>query len=196
MNTLGLLQVPNPGIRTRRRSTKRSKFLIAEEEGWPVPGALGRSSANSSISWRRRDGAARRWQPAVMAVKAQGKQCTYAVPKEGYRAWAIGVSPITGTPNKDAVIAYADYWLSGPPAITGGGKGITRRRPTSRSRCPGDKYAFWYDGKPWKRTSEGSTKAICATAALLTRASKVAYWHQSPDEYDYLMQKWDELLSA
>ena len=32
--------------------------------------------------------------------------------------------------------------------------------------------------------------------ALKERASKVAYWHQWPDEYDRLVQKWDEFLSA
>ena len=28
------------------------------------------------------------------------------------------------------------------------------------------------------------------------RAANVAYWHQWPDEYDHLIQKWDEFLSA
>ena len=32
--------------------------------------------------------------------------------------------------------------------------------------------------------------------SLETRAANVAYWHQWPDEYDFLMQKWDEFLSA
>ena len=32
--------------------------------------------------------------------------------------------------------------------------------------------------------------------SLEQRASTVAYWHQWPDEYDYLMKKWDEFLSA
>ena len=32
--------------------------------------------------------------------------------------------------------------------------------------------------------------------SLANRASKVTYWHQWPDEYDHLMMKWDEFLSA
>ena len=31
---------------------------------------------------------------------------------------------------------------------------------------------------------------------LETRAANVAYWHQWPDEYDFVIQKWDEFLSA
>ena len=32
--------------------------------------------------------------------------------------------------------------------------------------------------------------------SLATRAANVAYWHQWPDEYDALVQKWDEFLNA
>ena len=89
------------------------------------------------------------WQPAVMAVKAQGKPCPYATPKEGYRGWAIGPSLITGTPNRDAVIAYADYWLSGPPAITVSEQGYYSPTTNIKDVMAPDKYAFWYEGKPW-----------------------------------------------
>ncbi len=62
-----------------------------------------------------------------------------------------------------------------------------------------EKYAFWYEGKPWVGAprSAASRKATCATAARSkTRAANVAYWHQWPDEYDHLIQKWDEFLNA
>jgi putative spermidine/putrescine transport system substrate-binding protein len=32
--------------------------------------------------------------------------------------------------------------------------------------------------------------------SLETRSQNVAYWHQWPDEYDHLIAKWDEFLSA
>ena len=90
------------------------------------------------------------WQPAVMAVKAQGKPAKYAIPKEGYRAWSIGPSLIAGSPNKEAVYAYADYWLSGPPGITVSEQGYYSPSTNIKNVMPADKYAFWYDGKPWK----------------------------------------------
>ena len=33
------------------------------------------------------------WQPAVMAVNAQGKPCKYPVPNEGYRAGGYRADP-------------------------------------------------------------------------------------------------------
>ena len=32
--------------------------------------------------------------------------------------------------------------------------------------------------------------------SLDTRDANVAYWHQWPDEYDLVIQKWDEFLNA
>jgi putative spermidine/putrescine transport system substrate-binding protein len=198
MDTLGLLQVPNPGNPDKKAIDEASKFLISKKKNgqfralWGDFGELVNLLASGEMVL------ADAWQPAVMAVKAQGKPCTYAVPKEGYRAWSIGISPITGTPNKDAVIAYADYWLSGPPAITVSEQGYYSPTTNIQKVMSPDKYAFWYEGKPWKGAPERGIKEgdLRDGGSLEQRASTVAYWHQWPDEYDYLMSKWDEFLSA
>jgi putative spermidine/putrescine transport system substrate-binding protein len=198
MNSLGLLQVPNPGNPDKKAIDEASKFLISKKKNgqfralWGDFGELVNLLASGEMIL------ADAWQPAVMAVKAQGKQCTYAVPKEGYRAWSIGISPITGTPNKDAVIAYADYWLSGPPSIIVSEQGYYSPTTNIKNIMPPDKYAFWYEGKPWKGAPERGIKEgdLRDGGSLEQRASTVAYWHQWPDQYDYLMKKWDEFLSA
>ena len=198
MNSLKLIEAPNPGNPDKKNIDEASKFLISKKKGgqfralWGDFGELVNLLASGEMVL------ADAWQPAVMAVKAQGKQCTYAVPKEGYRAWSIGISPITGTPNKDAVIAYADYWLSGPPAIAVSEQGYYSPTTNIKGIMPADKYAFWYEGKPWKGAPERGIKEgdLRDGGSLEERASHVAYWHQWPDEYDYLMQKWDEFLSA
>jgi spermidine/putrescine-binding protein len=198
MNTLKLIEAPNPGNPDKKNIDEASKFLISKKKGgqfralWGDFGELVNLLASGEMVL------ADAWQPAVMAVKAQGKQCTYAVPKEGYRAWSIGVSPITGTPNKEAVIAYADYWLSGPPAIAVSEQGYYSPTTNIKNVMEPDKYAFWYEGKPWKGAAERGIKEgdLRDGGSLAERASHVAYWHQWPDEYDYLMQKWDEFLSA
>jgi spermidine/putrescine-binding protein len=198
MNSLKLIDAPNPGNPDKKNIDEASKFLISKKKGgqfralWGDFGELVNLLASGEMVL------ADAWQPAVMAVKAQGKQCTYAVPKEGYRAWSIGVSPITGTPNKEAVIAYADYWLSGPPAIAVSEQGYYSPTTNIKNVMEPDKYAFWYEGKPWKGAAERGIKEgdLRDGGSLAERASHVAYWHQWPDEYDYLMQKWDEFLSA
>ena len=198
MNSLGLLEVPNPGNPSIEEIDEAAAFLISKKKGgqfralWGDFGELVNLLASGEMV------VADAWQPAVMAVKAQGIQCSYAIPKEGYRGWAIGISMIDGTPNAEAVKAYADYWLSGPPAITVSEQGYYS--PTTKIKEVMDpaKYAFWYEGQPWtgapeRGISEGDLRD---GGSLEERASHVAYWHQWPDEYDHLMMKWDEFLSA
>jgi len=181
MNSLGLLNVPNPGNPDKKSIDEASKFLIAKKKNgqfralWGDFGELVNLLASGEMI------ICDAWQPAVMAVK-----------------WAIGISPITGTPNKEAVVAYADYWLSGPPSVTVSEQGYYSPTTDIKKIMSPDKYAFWYDGKPWKGPPERGIKEgdLRDGGSLERRASTVAYWHQWPDEYDHLMKRWDEFLSA
>lgn len=198
MNSLGLSEVKNPGNASQGEIEEAVKFLISKKKDgqfralWGDFGELVNLLASGEMV------VCDAWQPAVMAVKAQGKPCKYAVPKEGYRAWAIGPCLIAGSPNKEAVYAYADYWLSGPPGITVSEQGYYSPTTNIQKVMPPDKYAFWYEGKPWKGAAERGIKEgdLRDGGSLEERAKHVAYWHQWPDEYDFLIQKWDEFLSA
>ena len=198
MNSLGLLEVPNPGNPNIEEIDEAAKFLIAKKkEGqfralWGDFGELVNLLASGEMIL------ADAWQPAVMAVKAQGVPCSYAVPKEGYRGWSIGISAISNSPNIEAVEAYADYWLSGPPAVTVSEQGYYSPTTNVKDAMPADKYAFWYEGKPWVGPPERGIKEgdLRDGGSLKERASHVAYWHQWPDEYDHLILRWDEFLSA
>ncbi len=198
LNTWGEMHVKNPGNPNKAEIDQAAKFLVSKKkEGqfralWGDFGELVNLMASGEMV------VCDAWQPAVMAVKAQGKPCKYAIPKEGYRAWTIGPSLIAGSPNKDAVVAYADYWLSGTPGITVSEQGYYSPSTNIQKVMPADKYAFWYQGKPWKGAAERGIKEgdLRDGGSLETRAANVAYWHQWPDEYDYLIKKWDEFLSA
>lgn len=198
MNTLGMSQVKNPGNASKAEITEAMKYLISKKKGgqfralWGDFGELVNLMASGEMV------VCDAWQPAVMAVKAQGKPCKYAVPKEGYRAWAIGPSLIAGSPNKEAVYAYADFWLSGKPGITVSEQGYYSPSTNIKQAMDPDKYAFWYEGKPWKGAAERGIKEgdLRDGGSLETRAAHVAYWHQWPDEYDFVIQKWDEFLNA
>jgi spermidine/putrescine-binding protein len=133
-----------------------------------------------------------------MAVKAQGVQSSYATMKNGYRGWSIGVSALKSSPNLDAVTAYADYWLSGGPAVAVSEQGYYSPNDKVKAVMAPEKYAFWYEGAPWVGAEDRGIKEgdLRDGGSLATRAANVAYWHQWPDEYDLLIQKWDEFLSA
>ena len=133
MNELGLLEVANPGNPDAEAIEEAAKFLIAKKkEGqfralWGDFGELVNLLASGEMV------IADAWQPAVMAVKAQGVECSYATMDSGYRGWAIGVAPLKTSSNLEAVAAYADYWLSGPPPSRCPNRATTRPRPTSRT---------------------------------------------------------------
>jgi spermidine/putrescine-binding protein len=198
MNSLGLSDVKNPGNASAAEIDEAAKFLISKKKDgqfralWGDFGELVNFLASGEIV------VCDAWQPAVMAVKAQGKLCKYAIPKEGYRGWSIGNTMLKGTPNKEAVIAYADYWLSGPPGIAVSEQGYYSPTTKIKDVMSPEKYAFWYEGKPWVGAAERGIKEgdLRDGGSLETRAANVAYWHQWPDEYDHLIQKWDEFLSA
>ncbi len=90
MNELGLSEVTNPGNPDAAAIDEAAKFLISKKkEGqfralWGDFGELVNLLASGEMIL------ADAWQPAVMAVKAQGVQCSYATMKKGYRGWAIG----------------------------------------------------------------------------------------------------------
>jgi spermidine/putrescine-binding protein len=198
LNSLGDLEAKNPGNPSVEEIDTAAKFLISKKKGgqfralWGDFGELVNLMASGEMV------VSDAWQPAVMAVKAQGKPAKYAVPKEGYRAWSIGPSLLKGSPNADAVIAYANYWLSGPPSITVTEQGYYSPSTNIQGSMDPDKYAFWYEGKPWKGAPERGIKEgdLRDGGSLAERASQAAYWHQWPDEYDHLIQRWDEFLNA
>lgn len=198
MNSLGLLEVENPGNPNKEEIDEAAKFLIAKKkEGqfralWGDFGELVNLLASGEMIL------ADAWQPAVMAVKAQGIECSYAIPKEGYRAWSIGLSMIGTSPNQDAVKAYADYWLSGPPAVAVSEQGYYSPTTNIKDVMSAEKYGFWYEGKPWVGESDRGINEgdLRDGGSLEERAKHVSYWHQWPDEYDHLISKWDEFLSA
>ena len=198
MNEMGMLEVKNPGNPDAAAIEEAAKFLISKKkEGqfralWGDFGELVNLLASGEMIL------ADAWQPAVMAVKAQGVPCSYATMKNGYRGWAIGVSALKSSPNFDAVVAYADYWLSGGPAVAVTEQGYYSPNDKVKSVMAPEKYAFWYEGAPWVGAEERGIKEgdLRDGGSLATRAANVAYWHQWPDEYDLLIQKWDEFLSA
>lgn len=198
MTSLGLMENKDPANPTKKEVDEGIKFLISKKKDgqfralWGDFGELVNLLASGEMV------VCDAWQPAVMAVKAQGKPCKYAVPKEGYRAWSIGISMINGTPNPDAVLAYANYWLSGPPGVYVSREGYYSPTTNIEKVMSPNEYGFWYLGKPWKgKTWRGIKEGeLRDGGSLKERAAHVAYWHQWPDHYDYIVQKWDEFLNA
>jgi hypothetical protein len=106
------------------------------------------------------------------------------------------VSPLS--PNRDAIIAYADYWLGGSPAIAVSEEGYYSQSHNIKKVMSPQKYAFCYEGKPWVGPTERGIEEgdLCDGGSLAERAGNVAYWHQWPDSYYRVVAKWTAFLKA
>jgi putative spermidine/putrescine transport system substrate-binding protein len=109
MNTLGLSQVENPGNLSDEQVDEAIAWLIEKKQEGQFRSLWGDFGELVNLMASKEVVIADAWQPAVMAIKAQGVDCKYAVPVEGYRAWSIGISVIKETPNYEAALAYANY---------------------------------------------------------------------------------------
>ena len=198
MNSLKLLDVPNPGNPDKKAIDEASKFLVSKKKGgqfralWGDFGELVNLLASGEMV------IADAWQPAVMAVKAQG---TPAPMRFRRRATAPGRSASPKSPERPTRTRSSPMPIIGCPALPAmivSEQGYYSPTTNIKNAMSPDKYAFWYEGKPWVGAPERGIKEgdLRDGGSLATRAEHVAYWHQWPDEYDYLMQKWDEFLSA
>lgn len=198
MNTLGLSQVENPGNLSDEQVDEAIAWLIEKKQEGQFRSLWGDFGELVNLMASKEVVIADAWQPAVMAIKAQGVDCKYAVPVEGYRAWSIGISVIKDTPNYEAALAYANYWLSGPPAITVSEQGYYSPVTTIQDAMPEDQYNFWYEGQPWVGPEDRGIKEgdLRDGGSLAERSAAIGVWHQWPDNYDYLTERWDEFLNA
>ncbi|MCE2518221.1 MAG: extracellular solute-binding protein [Alphaproteobacteria bacterium] len=198
MTALGMLENENPGNPSIVEIDEAARFLVSKKREGQFRALWGDIAELVDLLASGDMVLADAWQPAVLAVKARGVPCSYAVPAEGYRAWSVGNALIANSPNAEAVIAYSDYWLSGPPAIAVSEQGYYSPTTNIRDVMDAARYDFWYEGKPWvgapdRGIQEGDLRD---GGSLEERASHVRYWHQWPDHYDHLISKWDDFLSA
>lgn len=198
LNTLGELNAKNTGNLSKEEVDVCIDFLIAKKKEGQFRALWGDFGELVNLMASKEVYISDAWQPAVMAVKAQGTPCVYATPQEGYRAWAIGPVIIKGTENLEAAIEYANFWLSGWPAITVSEQGYYSPVTTIKDAMVKEKYEFWYEGKPWIGATEKGIKEgdIRDGGSLEERSKHIGVWHQWPDEYEYYVRRWDEFLSA
>jgi putative spermidine/putrescine transport system substrate-binding protein len=69
---------------------------------------------------------------------------------------------------------------------------------TISDAMPEDQYNFWYEGKPWVGPEDRGIKEgdLRDGGSLAERSAAIGVWHQWPDNYDYVTERWDEFLNA
>jgi putative spermidine/putrescine transport system substrate-binding protein len=146
------------------------------------------------------------WSPAVTAVKSRGIDCVYQGLKEGYRAWGLGMglmSHLEGL-KLDAAYEYLNWYLTGWQGGFIAKQGYYSSVPeTAKANLTPNEVGYWYEGKP--ATEEildpygavmDKVGAVRDGGSFEARIGNIACWNTVMDEERYMVQRWNEFVSA
>jgi len=146
------------------------------------------------------------FSPAVATLNGQGIPCTYAAPKEGYRAWhgVMCLSAGAQGERKDAAYAFMNWWLSGWAGAFIARQGYYISNPErARKYMSKAEWDYWYLGKPAAKPLQGTdgrisvqTGEIRSGGSYTKRFENIAVWNTVMDNYEYSLLKWSEFLLA
>lgn len=198
LDAKGELEAANPGDPSVQEIDRAVDWLIELKKAgqfhslWRDPHALAKLFVEGSVVL------ADVWEPTIFEARRQGAPCDSAVPREGYRGWVFGVAEIKGTPNAEAVRAYADYWLSGPPGALVSREGYFSPADTVRDVLSPELYGYLYQGHPYLGPSlpgiaEG---ALRRGGSLDRRTRRCRFWTQWPKAHRHLLARWEEFRKA
>ena len=124
------------------------------------------------------------WSPAVTKVRSQGVECIYQPLKEGYRAWAGGVSFSKNLSGKklDAGYEFINWYLSGWAGAFLNRQGYYNAvLTTSQASMEPYEWAYWMEGKPAEKDIMAPDGTLLEKAgALATAAPSRIAWVRWP----------------
>jgi putative spermidine/putrescine transport system substrate-binding protein len=146
------------------------------------------------------------WSPAVTAIRSRGIECVYKPLKEGYRAWGVGLglmSHLDGL-KRDAAYAYLDWYLSGWQGAFIARQGYyTPVLETTKAAMAPAEWDYWYAGKPATTDIKDPYGNLMEKAGATRdggsyeeRMGNIACWNTVMDENAYMVNKWNEFLTA
>ena len=146
------------------------------------------------------------WSPAVTAVKSRGLQCVYQGLKEGYRGWGLGMGlmgHLEGV-KLEAAYEYLNWYLSGWQGAFIARQGYYSSVPeTALANLTPNEVGYWYEGKPATEDILDPYGAVMDKAGAVRdggsfqdRMGHVACWNTVMDEERYMVQRWNEFVSA
>jgi putative spermidine/putrescine transport system substrate-binding protein len=146
------------------------------------------------------------WPEAIQTMKRVGIPVCSAVPREGTRAWMIGLSissRCTGA-RLEKAYAFLNWWLSGwvGAYITRLGIYSTASNRVANHLSEAE-WAYWYAGEPAAsviKDNGGRKVAPLGEArsggSYVQRMKQVAVWNTFNNEYNYLIRRWRDFMTA
>lgn len=146
------------------------------------------------------------FSPAFYHLKSKGVEISYAVPKEGYRAWqgALCLSSKTNPTAKDMAYEYMNWYLSGWPGAYISRQGYYTSNPDSaRAYLSTSEWDYWYEGKPAETDLPGIDGETAVRkgetrpgGSYTNRLSSIAVWNGITTDYEYKLSGWYDFLTA
>jgi len=146
------------------------------------------------------------FSPAASILNGQGVPCTYAAPKEGYRAWhgVMCLSASTQGERKEAAYAFMNWWMSGWAGAFIARQGYYIANPDrARKYMSKAEWDYWYMGQPAAEALKGTDGRISVQpgdirtgGSYTKRFENIAVWNTVMDNYEYSLLKWSEFVLA
>ncbi|SMO95705.1 putative spermidine/putrescine transport system substrate-binding protein [Thalassovita litoralis] len=145
------------------------------------------------------------WSPTIVEMKRLGVKVRQARPKEGYRAWHGGMclSRNLSGQKLDRAYEWLNWYLDGYAGALVARQGYYMSVPEQvRAHLPKADWDYWYEGLPAQHDLDDvagrpAIKAgeIRSGGSRLDRASHIAIWNSTMDEHNYVVRRWNELVS-
>lgn len=146
------------------------------------------------------------FSPAVSSLNGLNIPCTYAAPKEGYRAWhgVMCLSKESKNEQKDAAYKYMNWWLSGWPGAFIARQGYYISNPNrAKEFMSQEEWDYWYEGKIATKELKGTDGKISVHKGNIRtggsykkRFENIAVWNTVMPNYEYTLRKWNEFVLA
>ena len=146
------------------------------------------------------------WSPAVAKVRSMGVPCVYQPLKEGYRAWASGISLSKSLKGKklDAAYDFINWYMSGWAGAFLNRQGYYAAvLSTAQAAMEPYEWDYWMLGKPAAKDIMAPGGSLMEKAGAVrdggsfnARMGAVACWNAVMDENRYMVRKWNEFIAA
>lgn len=146
------------------------------------------------------------WSPGTTALRRRGIAVAEAVPQEGYRAWHGGLCLSARLDGRtlDAAYDYLNWWLDGWAGAVVARQGYYMSVPNRvKAHLTAQEWQYWYAGGPAACDLPDPDGNIVirkgeerAGGSYWQRASRIAVWNTTMDEYNYLVRRWNKLVGG
>ncbi|SCM66366.1 ABC transporter substrate-binding protein [Donghicola eburneus] len=145
------------------------------------------------------------WSPTLVEMKRQGLNVRQAHPTEGYRAWHGGMclSRCLSGATLDRAYDWLNWYLDGPAGAIVARQGYYMSVPDRVKEClPKADWDYWYEGLPAAEPLndvEGHVAIpkghVRSGGSRTERAHHIALWNTTMDEHNYVVRRWNELVT-